>query len=639
MRSEDQIVDAQVLDDELRKMQGEGSSAIDKQFANDLAKSDEQSAINVKEKRVSLSSESGRILRASLFEVLESLKRAYWSEELKIHMMFIARSGVAGCTENGNITPVPVRDWDGFDALRVQNLYIEDWDTKPREQEILAALAADGPQTNCVRSLRCYRDSFFEMRGSFAMQFGSEEQDEVTIVRADNYTPTPFKVLNSWFNQDTIDEAICAFVQFSRRRFREEFPASRETCSLIWIAVGSNSFGWGDIKRASDGWGKLGESDLLQSAWILISVPKKDLDARHSLLSRFATTIPEIDGALTQSLILESHRKQGMIMARLKADMKEMDALKDKVRQVAEVHMQLNQRIKALSAATQESTSALRALANDLSDTWQAGHGFRYDAMFDSAIKIAADHNIEYFEADARYAHDLRLRLENELGESAAKRFLTGGFDFLKARSLKEYVCRAFSDTHAKSHEHFLFGSLRAALLWRCVPEPGLEDDHLLFSTRTRLIEDESTHLIEDGRKMISVLVALVHAWLGPGNEERYWIRAKRKDHCSYRFSGGWLERAVDPEKLSRLAEELMLCSLAHRPMTGGDLTQALWQLTRVSPLAPPLIKYGNDKEFGHSILVKWPGFSDRAIVPSTVRIGCTTSKYLDFFVPAMADV
>ena len=119
-----QIADKTALDDSLKKLCKSNVSA-EAHFGKQL---NLQVAIKSRHsKRADLDTGSERILRACVFEVFDILRRHCEEPEMLVHMCFVTRNDIASCLEN-RLTPAKkLRAWDGFDELKPQTNYKNDW--------------------------------------------------------------------------------------------------------------------------------------------------------------------------------------------------------------------------------------------------------------------------------------------------------------------------------------------------------------------------------------------------------------------------------------------------------------------------------------------------------------------------------
>ena len=345
-----------------------------------------------------------------------------------------------------------------------------------------------------------------------------------------------------------------------------------------------------------------------------------------SPIARMAACLPEIDSAMTQSLVFDLVSRQEQLAVELEADRSELKRLKGHITSADESFQAFEASARTVFGAVSSSTAMLRRLANDLDENILSSpdNGQEYDSLA-GGKPLPKIHNVDTDPGLFTKEHtpDLVQRLDDAFKgrEEALKLFREEIKDPCQQLIwLKKHVYKLHADSQVGMSEWITVGALRAALWWKCDPNCKQDDEtrNLDEVGFLKLPSRQGKHspLVDDARDFIRTLAAVVEAWLEPKAPAGTWVRLGYKMEGSFRIlvlGGGGSRRVVDEARLNALALQLDRAVRDGRRDRGGDLTNSLMALTRTNVYAPPKVTFVAgavwDDSNGTELGIAWPAF------------------------------
>lgn len=569
-------------------------------------------------RHTNLSTLQGRIVRSCLLDMHDIVREALAPlSDFRTHMCFVTRNSIARLNSH-KLTPSPLREYDGFDELKPQSSYLNDWESTPTHETLLGELgrvSKDSEHEKQVRSFRCFTQAYFDPKGTFALEFSNNTAEpEYTIIRSSNaFRREKLCAGENWWKQEDLDNTIFAFTRFISAKYNAHYGESHTEQRLYLIAVGSHALPRGLTPELA----YEHKSFLLstvQSAWIALSTDVAT--APPDTLARLATTLPQIDSAMTSCLALGIMHAQEVATSALEKEKAEFKELLATVKDARAHFDAFESSIKSIFRSVEEPARLVQRFADELYTTVLDRNPAReaYTSSVDPRVTLPVIHDDnDIRDAFTRgHSSDIMARLKRTFGDKAVTRFL-GHKQAVESKDLlwlKRYVYKLFAADEARDQMHLRFGMLRAVLLWRVAADENWDEQSLL---RLRMADGDEP-LVDDPREFIGHLGVAIQAWLQPRDVEERRVLAEyttNSTHCTVSLSCNDSTRAVDQDKIEALARRI------HDGTPGGSLTSALQALAKSSKYARPRVLIegsSTDANVGRLLRLEWPVHADERL-------------------------
>lgn len=547
-------------------------------FGNELKKYQDEN-----NRHAVLATASGRILRSCVFDVFESLRRVCDKSSMLVHMCFVNRHDVAGC-DGIRLMPSGLGTWDGFDELKPQEAYKNDWETPILPPNVLAGLsgAPDTKPSGLVRSFLCFWESYFESAGSFVVRLpDSVDSNQLVFVRSNSIQEDPITVPHGWEAQEELNGAVLAFSKFTLQKFLRTYPAGANHRTLYLISVGSNVLPWGDLRRSGKKDADWESAPSVQAVWVVLSLLTSE--TTDDTLRELSRTILGIDAAMTQSLVFDLAQKQQEVIGALEHKLDIVERMRETIRLACEPYRAFSDSISLVFRDVQPSNAILAELANDLSNSLFLDRTSSYRSLADGTTPLQGIHTLNESDTKTFQAHhrkDLAIRLKKYLGDDRLQAFTKHmrNDEVARLKFLKRHVHDVFADRKAERNSVVTLGAIRAGIFWKfgALSEAG-DDEVFLYVDKT---------FVDDYREFIGAFTGIIDAWLQPGDTVHGWILETLKRHGGineYHFSGGGSVTTPNSEKL-----DMLVGAYNHDPenikVSGGNLETCIARLLLAVP-------------------------------------------------------